>query len=272
MKKTLIILLAAVSSSLAQTPDQTTVYKQTPTRTLKLNIFNPDGHTASAAAPAIIFFYGGGWNNDYPRQFYRQSEYLASRGMVAVCADYRTKQNGGVDPRGCVADAKSAMRWVRSHAAELGIDPNRIIAGGGSAGGHLAAATALIDQFNEEGEDTSVSCRPAALILFNPVVDNSKDGFGFDRVSAYWQDFSPLHNIDADAPPALFILGTKDKYIPVSVGEEFKKRMEAAGVRCDLLLYEDQPHSFFNNGPLYEETLQAADGFLVSLGYLAPVE
>ncbi len=187
--------------------------------------------------------------------------------MVAICADYRTNKNGGVDPRGCVTDVKSAMRWVRAHAGELGIDPQRIAAGGGSAGGHLAAATALIGKFDEAGEDTSVSCRPDALVLFNPVVDNSEKGYGYERVGAYWQDFSPLHNIDKTAPPTLFMLGTKDALIPVAVGEEYKKRMEEVGARCDLRLYDGQPHGFFN-GARYFETLTETDRFLESLGFL----
>jgi acetyl esterase/lipase len=263
----LLTVLFAACSVMSAEPDQKIVYKETPTKTLELHIYNPEGHKASDKTPAIVFFYGGGWYGGKIGQFYRQSEHLASRGMVAICADYRTKNFGGVDPRGCVADAKSAMRYVRSHAEELGIDPDRIAAGGGSAGGHLAAASALIDQFDEEGEDTSVSCQPGALVLFNPVVDNGEGGYGYERVYEYWQDFSPLHNIDKDAPPTLFMLGTEDKLIPVSVGEEYKSKMEDVGVRCELRLYDGQGHGFFN-GARYDQTLQEADDFLTSLGYL----
>lgn len=268
MKPILFALLISSCICSAQTPSKKLVYKDTSARPLELHIFNSEGHKASDKAPAIVFFFGGGWYNGKVSQFYKQSEYLATRGMVAICADYRTKNNGGVDPRGCVADAKSAMRYVRAHAAELGIDPNRIAAGGGSAGGHLAAAVALVDKFDDEADDLSVSCRPEAMVLFNPVVDNGKGGYGFDRVYMYWQDFSPLHNIDKDAPPTLFMLGTKDKLIPVSVGEEFKKKMEEAGVRCELRLYDGQPHGFFN-GARYFETLVETDRFLESLGWIS---
>ena len=68
-----------------------------------------------------------------------------------------------------VKDGKSAVRWIRANAARLGIDPDRLAAGGGSAGGHVAAATATTQGIEEEGEDTSVSSRPCALVLFNPV-------------------------------------------------------------------------------------------------------
>lgn len=271
MKKIIISLLGTLLALTAfgadGKPDQIVIYKNTPAKKLELHIFNPPNHKASDKTPAIVFFYGGGWFGGAITQFYKQSAYLASRGMVAICADYRTKNSGGVDPRGCVTDAKSAMRWVRAHAEELGIDPQRIAAGGGSAGGHLAAAAALIKKYDEAGEDLAVSCRPDALVLFNPVVDNGEKGYGYERVGAYWQDFSPLHNIDKTAPPTLFMLGTADKLIPVAVGEEYKKRMDAEGVRCELRLYDGQPHGFFNGGR-YFETLTETDKFLESLGFL----
>jgi len=112
MKKRWIasILSAVAVSCFAETPDQKLLYKQTPQGELKLHIFNPDGHSATDQAPAIVFFFGGGWNGGSPGQFYGQSEYLASRGMVAICPEYRVKGTHGTDPRCCVMDAKSAMR------------------------------------------------------------------------------------------------------------------------------------------------------------------
>jgi acetyl esterase/lipase len=159
------------------------------------------------------------------------------------------------------------MRWVRSHAGELGIDPDKLAAGGGSAGGQIAAATALIAGFNQEGEDTSVNCRPDALVLFNPVFDNGPNGYGYDRVKGYWRDFSPMEHIDKDAPPTLIMLGTDDKLVPVATARKYQKLMQQAGVRCNLDLYEGMPHGFFNK-TRYVETMTETDKFLTSLGYL----
>jgi acetyl esterase len=257
---------------MAQTePDRIVTYKQVDGVSLDLHIFNPPGHSASDEAPAIVLFFGGGWKTGAPKQFYPQSRHFASRGMVAICPDYRTEGRHGTSPGECVKDARSALRWVRSHAVELGVDPVRIVAGGGSAGGHLAAAVALLNGFDEQGEDTSVSPKPSALVLFNPVVDNGPGGYGYERVKAFWKSFSPLHNLDKGAPPTLVMLGTGDHLIPVATAEAYKTKMESFGVRCDLILYEDQPHGFFNQAR-YQETLQASDGFLVSLGYLPAVK
>jgi len=274
MKSVLLTLAIAFLSSNAIAsphPDKITEYKAIDGTRLKLHVFQPPGHQAADKRPAIVFFFGGGWNGGKITQFYSQSEYLASRGMVAICADYRVKSRHKTSPQECVKDGKSAIRWIRSHADELGIDPDRLAAGGGSAGGHVAAATALTDGFIEEGEDTAVSCRPNALVLFNPVFDNGPTGFGYDRVKDYWQEISPLHNIDEDAPPTIVFLGTKDKLIPVATAEEYKRRMDAAGARCELRLYKGAPHGFFNKSKPkneYKQTLAETDRFLSSLGYL----
>lgn len=266
----LLLLLTGVTRAADKPqPDKTIPYKDTPQGELNLHIFNPKQHTTKTQKPAIVFFFGGGWNSGGPSQFFGQSKHLSTRGMVAICAEYRTKKGHGTDPRACVMDAKSAMRWVREHATELGIDPNRIAAGGGSAGGHLAAATATLDEFNGPDDNTSVSCKPQALALFNPVYDNSEQGYGYDRVKGFWQDFSPMHNLRKGTPPTIVFLGTKDKLIPVSTAEKYKAIMESNGDRCDLHLYEGQPHGFFNKAK-YQETLAEMESFFVSLGWLVP--
>lgn len=248
-------------------PERIVEYKKVGDTALHLHVFNPPGHKVSDKRPAIVFFFGGGWNGGTPTQFYGQSAYFASRGMVAISAEYRTKKSSNTSPQECVKDGKSAVRWLRGHAGELGIDPDRIAAGGGSAGGHVAAATGTLKEFNEAGEDTMISCRPNALVLFNPVFDNGPQGYGHDRVKDYWKEFSPIDNIDANTPPTVVFLGTKDNLIPVDTAKRFQKLMKDAGGRCELHLYEGQPHGFFNKEK-YKETLIEADKFLVSLGYL----
>ena len=271
MKRCLIfagILLSLVNSAFAEEkPDKIIPYKTVGDVTLSLHVFNPPDFKAGDERPAIVFFFGGGWVGGSPSQFYNQSRYLASRGMVCLSAEYRVTRAHKTTPAECVKDGKSALRWIRNHAKELGIDPHRLAAGGGSAGGHVAAATGTVPGFDEDGEDTSIPCRPDALVLFNPVFDNGPKGYGHERVKAYWREFSPMHNIDRDTPPTIVFFGTRDNLVPVATAQAYKARMEKAGVRCDLDLYEDQPHGFFNKSRYYE-TLLETDRFLTSLGYL----
>jgi acetyl esterase/lipase len=239
---------------------------------LHLHIFTPNDTPEKTNRPAIVFFFGGGWMGGTPSQFYPQCRHLAQRGMVAISAEYRTARPHGTTPAECVKDGKSALRYVRANAKSLGIDPLRIAAGGGSAGGHVAAAIATLEGFNDPEDDSTVSAKPDALVLFNPVFDNGPTGYGHDRVKAYWQSFSPLHNLSAQTPPAVVFLGTKDNLIPTTTAEAFRDTMKKLGVRSELFLYEGQPHGFFNakNPEYYEKTLAEADRFLTSLGYLTP--
>ena len=267
-----IVLTAAIDT-------QIIAYKKVggTNESLVLKRYGPSGQAEGTALPTAIFFFGGGWNGGNIGHFEPQARHLAERGMVAICAQYRTRSSHEVPPNVCLMDAKSAIRYVRQNAEDLGIDPHRLAVGGGSAGGHLAAATTFCDGFNTVGEDTKISTRANALLLFNPVIDNGVNGYGHERVREFWEDFSPLHNISSP-PPTLFLLGDNDNLIPVGTGVAFQKAIEDAGGRCDLHIYPTGQHGFFNPGrpagngkEYYEDCLQKMDDFLVSLGFLKPV-
>jgi acetyl esterase/lipase len=268
----LVFLLAtfAVSGQQRITKIESTafVYKKIDTVILKLHIFNPPDIIEDQTYPAIVFFHGGGWNNGSYKAFSRQASYLASRGMIAISVEYRVKNRHGTTPWDAVRDAKSAMRFVRKNAKKFQIDTNMLAAGGGSAGGHLAAACGNIVGLEEPEEDLSISSVPNALVLFNPVYDLSPHGFAFRKFGVDYTKISPLHNLSKGAPPTVVFFGTKDKTTPVASSQEYKRRMEEVGSRCDLFLYEGQEHAFFNRGEYFFETLYQADVFLTSLGYL----
>lgn len=247
-------------------------YKSASETGLLLNAFFPSDHNNEKdKRPAVIFFFGGGWNGGNPAQFSPHCQYLSSRGMVAMSADYRVKSRQGVTPFECVKDGKSAIRWVRQNADDLGIDPTRIAAGGGSAGGQVAAATGTVIGLEETGEELSVSSKPNAMILFNPVYDNGPNGFGYKVFGDRFREISPFHNIRKDTPPTIVFLGSEDKLVPVSTAKKFKFRMEKFGCRSDLHIYAGQPHGFFNHGKkgdYFSKTVLEMDKFLISLGWL----
>lgn len=265
---TLLFLISiSVHFSKAQ---ESFLYKQVDTTQLYMQVFYPKQMNPKETYPAMVFFFGGGWNSGSKDQFEHQADYFSKRGLVCFLVDYRTRNQHQTSPYESVKDAKSAIRYVRANAEKFHIDPEKIIASGGSAGGHLAAATALIKGYNESSDNVGFSAIPNALVLFNPVIDNGPGGYGYERIGDNYEKFSPLHNIKSGAPPTLFLLGTKDALIPVVTGQYYKMVMEKVGSRCDLVLYEDQPHGFFNYTRFenYKKTVEATDVFLQSLGYL----
>ncbi|MEK0451852.1 MAG: Acetylxylan esterase precursor [Verrucomicrobiota bacterium] len=248
---------------------ETRVYKKAGDRELRLHIEKPADWKATDKRPAIVFFFGGGWVGGTPEQFRPQSEYFAGRGIVGIRVEYRTIPKGEKGPPlVCCADAKSAMRYVRGHAAELGVDPARIAAAGGSAGGHLAAFTALVPGLDDPADDLKISCKPDALLLFNPVFNNGPGQWGHERVGERFREFSPAHNIAKGAPPTIVFLGDSDKLIGVPVLREYEAAMKAAGARCDAHVYPGAGHGFFNKDPHKSQTIEESDKFLVSLGWL----
>ena len=265
-----MVLLSVSAMTAAPAPPEvkTMTYKTIGERQLKIYIHYPPGWKASDTRPAIIFFFGGGWTGGRIEQFQPQAEYFASRGLVAARADYRVRSRDGVTPDKCVEDARSAVRWLRRNAKELGIDPQKLIASGGSAGGHLAACMMIRKSVEAEGDDLSISTVPQAMVLFNPVLSFDHEQM-IGRINGdkeLARRISPTLHLDKSSPPALILFGTNDKL--KVFGDEYWKKAEALGVRADKYLAEGQGHGFFNKSPWTERTTIAADKFLASLGFL----
>lgn len=292
---TAIGLVVLSSSSQAQKPDyppdlpeaRAEIYRSIESTNLKVWIFEPSSHVGGHNRPAIVFFFGGGWNGGSPAQFVRQARFLAGRGMVAVLADYRVKSRNGTLANVAVSDAKAAIRWVRENADRLGVDPDRIGAAGGSAGGHLAAATALLPGHDVPDAPERTSAAPDALVLFNPALvlapvvgQPMPADEKFERLKARLgaepESMSPYHHVREGLPPAIIFHGTADKTVRYDSAELFTEKMTATGNRCELVAYEGEGHGFFNygrgDGSAYTDTVRRMDLFLVSLGWLAPAE
>jgi acetyl esterase len=241
------------------------VYKTIDTTALQMQIYYPPDFREGEQRTAIVFFFGGGWRNGSVKQFEPHCQHLANNGIVAMTADYRVKSRQNTTPFDAIADAKSAMRWIRAHAKELGIDPDKVVAAGGSAGGHLAACTATLSEYNDPGDDLSVSAIPNAMILFNPVADATELSDHFGSVENAKKG-SPLHHLHADLPPAIIFHGTKDTtVVPASV-TAFQDKMLEFGNECELILFGGAGHGFFNygreGGKYYERTVALMDVFL----------
>ena len=262
---------------------------------LKLHLFLPEGRGARpAAAPpraAVVFFFGGAWRGGDAGQFAPQARHFARRGLVAAAAEYRVNGREGVGPADCVADARAALHALRN-LDRYGVDPNRVAAAGGSAGGHLAACCAYIPTF--PGDPDGFRTADAA-VLFNPGLicapylgpageKRGPDGWmtGLLPTAADLaagatpaEAFSPAHHLDAADPPAAIFHGADDETVPPAGVKLFARAAAAAGARCELYLFPNAGHGFFNYGrgarrgagPAYATTLRLADDFLTRLGY-----
>ena len=220
LKKQFTILFAFIFISYLNAAGQEQIlYKQIDTTKLVMEVYFPEKLDKSKEYPAIVFFFGGGWNSGSLEQFQPHARYFSKRGMICFIADYRVKNRQQTTPFESVKDAKSAIRFIRGNSKKFYVDPSRIVASGGSAGGHLAAATALIHDYNESTDDLSQSCVPNALVLYNPVIDNGPGGYAYSRIGDAYKNFSPLHNIKEGAPPTILFLGTKDRLIPVETAK-----------------------------------------------------
>jgi acetyl esterase len=213
------------------------LYKKTKQGDLFLYVLYPEKKDKKALT-AIVYFCGGGWVNQSAEAQIPNAAWFRDNGIIGITADYRVKSINGTTPVECVQDGKSAIRYVRQHAKELGIDPKRIIAAGGSAGGHVAACTA-IDGGDEPGENLSISSKPNCLVLHNPVLG---EGFGKEFFDIH-PEFSPILHIKKDWPPTILSNGTKDGTTPYEVAQKFTRLMKEAGNICELISVKDADHS-----------------------------
>lgn len=252
-------------------PDKEVVYRTLEDgHSLSLHVFLPPDQGQSALRPAVVFFFGGGWTGGNPKQFYQQAAWLAQRGYVGISAAYRVQQG----PFVCVEDGRAALAWLRDHAEEFGIDPGKIIAAGGSAGGHVAASATMIP----DGSGPLGPPAAAAMVLFNPVLDTTEAGYGLEKVGEERKtEISPVHHVRGGLPPTLIFHGTSDRTVPFENAERFTRLMNEAGNTCELLPFPGKGHGFFNGSRFqpkntdadFEKTMQATREFLQAAG-LAP--
>ena len=241
------------------------IYKHSAGKPRQMEIYFPPEHDpAKAKVPGMILFHGGSWTGGSLSQFRIACAYFASRGLVCATAEYQMLPKNAKLPAGetrkrvCVTDAKSAIRWFKQHANELGIDPQRIITGGGSAGGHISALATLNPGLNDPADPKDIDTSVVAYLWFNPAfaVDDTKD-----------PEIDILRHLKADLPPAIAFFGDMDNW---KKGWDIAHaRWKALGTKTiDLRIAPGQTHSFFNKDPWQTVTLIAADQFLVKQGLL----
>lgn len=243
------------------------VYKRSDGKSRTIELFFPPNHDAKKAkAPGLILIHGGGWSGGTPAQFRRACAYFASRGMVTATVQYRmlTKDEAGKLPPGesrkrvCVTDAKSAIRWMKSHAEELGIDPARIVTGGGSAGGHVSVLATTNPGLDDPTDPKEQTTSVIAYLLFNPA---------FTPDDAADREVDALAHVTEKFAPAIVFFGSEDRW-KTGWNAVFEKLKSAGNAGTEVFLAKGQPHGFFNKDPWQTLTLIEADRFLARLGIL----
>lgn len=266
---------------------QVVVVRRIGDQEVKLEYFRPSGIAAGAKVPAIIWIHGGAWVGGTTDATTPHARYFAGRGLFAANIAYRLACPGKISVADCLDDCRAAIRYLREHADELGIDPHRIAVAGDSAGGHLAAALGTI----ADG-DPGASSRADAMLLYNPIVDMTEGDWIRHAVGGEAQSnkkfprpcapeqveaaraLSPVFHVKAGQPPAIVLHGRADHVVPLSQAERFAAASREAGCRCDLVVYENNiGHAFVLAGYRWPESvvveaIRAGDRFLVSLGWL----
>lgn len=249
------------------------IFKSIDGTDLHLNIFYPEGYDKNDSLPIIIYFFGGAFIHGSPTQYAEHCKYLASRGMVAATADYRVISRNNCTALECIKDAKTCMRWVRENADSLGIHPNKIIMGGGSAGGFLCLAAAMNNSKIEESSDNKqFSAVPNAMVLINPVVNTEEFEFRAKKFPNMAAEVNPIKHFSGNMPPAIMFHGTKDEMSAFKFAQEFADGYKNAGNEIEFHPFEGAEHGFAqlnkNDGKYYKETLKLTDLWLINHGYL----
>ncbi len=250
---------------------ETFVLRQAEPQPVRLHVFKPKDWKASDHRPAFIWFFGGGFVSGTPLQSAGWAKRAAKLGMVGVAPDYRTARRWpGTNATATVADARAALRWVQDHAAELGVDPERVVVGGGSAGGHLALWTGITG--TPPGLDVAEApkFKPVALLLNCPAADTSKtSGMRGDRFKGFDPDaFSPLQNLDVKMPPVLLIHGDADVTVPYAHAVALDKALTASGNVCEFVTVPGGTHKFSSDPEWRVKVPELQKAFLEKHGVL----
>ena len=247
-------------------PDKVKVYKNVKGKELTAHIFFSKGINISERIPGYLFFHPGGWAMGEPEWGYDLCHHLTKLGVVAISFEYRISSIGGDCPADAVSDAKSAIRWAREYSGELGIDPNMILAGGISAGGHLALCTAMVPGFDDPDDNMEYSTVPQALALHTTPVNPATDNHFITLLQgrAKPEDLSPFHHVKGGLPPMIMIQGTADEIVPYDSVKAFSIKMQEAGNQCDLHTFKGAGH-FSIHETDQVRAIRLIDEFVVSV-------
>jgi pectinesterase len=272
---------SAQAPSAARVPDgievvRDLVYATYGDRELRLDLYLP-AEAPPEGRPGVVVIRGGSWRAGDKEGFGPVAAGLAEHGFAAASIEYRTSSEAPFPA--AIHDAKAALRWLRAHAGEHRLNPARIGAIGGSAGGHIAAylgVTGDRPELEGDGGAPGESSRVQAVVVLSGALDLSISsemseglweaaeaflGVSFDDDGGRWAFASPVTHVDDRSAPALLIHSQHDPVVHAEQVLRFAERYVAAGVPVELMLIPDAPHSLWNDAWL-RESLDRAVPFL----------
>lgn len=210
-----------------------------------IHVVEPATH--SEPRPAVVLFHGGGPTGGTPLQDMDWAEPLAEQGYVTFMAGYRLFDEAtGENPWPTqLEDARRAVRWVRAHAAELGVDPARVCAMGHSSGGHLASLLGVTDSpTDSDVRPTGISSRVDCVVTMSGDTDllvpypdaglrrtvGAWLGGTVEELPQVWRQASPAHQVDDQTVPFLVVHGTHDEGVPVEMARNLVAALSEAAV------------------------------------------
>ncbi len=246
------------------------IYKTVNNVSLKMLMSFPNGNNHKRSI--ILFVHGGGWVRGKPEWFLEECKHFNDIGFITFSEEYRLVNVNSKSPADGISDVKDAIKWIRNNSVEFGTDPNQIVVVGASAGGHLAACSAMI--INDEEKNEFVNSVPNALILWsscvNPAVDNwflsllpNNSSPLSKEIKA--KDYSPYHHIKSGLPPMILFHGTNDQIVPYNTAKDFTEEMQQMGNQCKLYTYEKRGHNFYSNPADYNDVLKKMDEFITNV-------
>lgn len=224
--------------------------------------------------PAIIFIHGGGWTGGSRTQWSKLIEPFAEHGYVGMAIDYDLSP--GVRFPVALEECKQAVRWLRAHASEYRVDPDRIAVAGGSAGGELAALVALTrndSRYEGAGTFKSFSSNVKAAILYSADLDLTKFSERDDAILAYLgsscsaqRDLclqaSPQFHLSGELPPVFIGHGNADRDVPYSQFTDFVAAYKQANGPITAFTAEQGPHSYAAEPRWFQANVDAVLLFL----------
>ena len=218
----------------------------------RMLIVNPDGHRSGDNRPAIVWIHGGGWMAGCPEQYIAHCRWTAWRGAVGIAISYTLLQNPdchtsfikGPSISDCLDDCRAAIKYIRKNAVQLGIDPDKIVVVGDSAGGHLALCLGVNDGPEDSKPDAVINCNGINDMLSENWMKFIKPGNSKEDQIEMAKSLSPLYNLKKGQGPILTMNGGKDHVVKAENSETFHKKCLSVGIDSEYILWPEARHAF----------------------------